>query len=83
MTDSKEASVLIRISKDGSDYELFSAALIYEGGRPFAVEPDPADRTPQSAKIGLDPKLLEEQPNDDDGTRVFVYRATILLPRLT
>jgi hypothetical protein len=82
MTVDKEARVLLRISESGANYELFAAALIYEDGRPVAVEPDPVDRTPTSTKYELLPEHLEQQPNDIDGTPVFVYRATILLPRL-
>ncbi len=49
MPADKEAHVLLKITEDRAEYETFETALIYEDGRPVAVNPDPADRTPGSA----------------------------------
>jgi hypothetical protein len=77
-----ECRVILKLSEDGSGYELFEAALIFEDDRPFAVEPDPNDRTPESAKYELSPEHLERRPNDADGIQVFAYRSLIVLPRI-
>jgi len=77
-----EARVTLKISENGAEYELHGAALIWEDGRPYAVDLDPKARTPAAAKYELDPKQLEQRPNNADGTQSFAYRLIIRLPRL-
>jgi hypothetical protein len=72
MPADKEARVRLNITRDGSECGTYEAALIYEDGRPVAVNPDPADRTPGSAHYDLDPEKLRLVSNDD-GVQLFKY----------
>jgi hypothetical protein len=82
--DKEEARVLLKITEDGAEYETFEAALVYEDGRPVAVNPDPADRTPGSAQYDLDPEKLRRLSINAEGAQVFQYLwvAAFVLPAL-
>jgi hypothetical protein len=77
-----EARVILKISNgDSENFETYRAALIYEQGRPYAVELHPADRIIGSMNVPLHNRYLEEQPSTADGVLLYRYRATVTLSR--
>jgi hypothetical protein len=81
-THMTEARVILKVSHgDGDQFETCRAALVYNQGRPYAVELHPADRIVGSMNVPLHNRYLEEQPSTGDGVLLYRYRATVTIPR--